>query len=387
MTVVDAAARVRAALARLDDVAARTNCVADRSDGAVLAAASTAPPGVLHGEPITVKDWIDVAGFRCSGGEAEHADRRPGHDATAVARLRSAGAVVVAKTAVQVDSERFGQVLHPRDPSRSPGGSSSGEGAAVGGGAVRLGLGSDSGGSVRVPAAWCQVVGMKPSSGLIPTTGHFPELGDRSDGRTVFGPLATSVELAWTAVTLMAGPDRLDGAVAPVALGDPDHVEVGSLRIAVGSPGGSPISTVMQAALDTARDALGEAGAVTAGPPPDWLDEARRITEAYWGRDRRTGEQVDQNLFDWDRFRQHVSIVTRDIDVIVTPTVADIAPAHRDMVTEDYLFCLPASLTGAPAISVPVGDGAVQVIARRWSDHVAVAVARIIEAACGRGRA
>jgi Asp-tRNA(Asn)/Glu-tRNA(Gln) amidotransferase A subunit family amidase len=126
---------------------------------------------------------------------------------------------------------------------------------------------------------------------------------------------------------------------------------------------------------------VSEAGATDAGAPPDWLDEARRITEAYWSRRRRTGVQVDQELDDWDVFRTHVLTATRTIDAIITPTVGEMAPPHRDMETGDYAFCLPASLTGAPAISVPVGDGAVQVIAHRWRDDVAVAVARVVEAA------
>jgi amidase len=381
--VIDAGAAVlsvQSALDRLDAVATRTGCVADRDDDAVLAAAAAAPTGPLAGEPITVKDWIDVTGFRCSGGWVQHADRRPDADATVVARLRAAGAVVVAKSAVLVDSEVFGPVRNPHDPARSPGASSSGDGAAVGGGAVRLGIGSDSGGSIRVPAAWCGVVGMKPSAGLVPLTGHFPRLGDRSDGRTVIGPLAASVDLAWRAVTVMAGPDGADGGVAPVPLGDPAHVDVTAVRVALGSPGGRAVSPPVADAMAQAWERLRAAGATLAGPPPDWLDEGRRITEAYWDRARRTGEQVARDLFDWDRFRRRVLLETGDVDVVVTPTVAEMAPLHRAMRTEDYLFCLPASLTGAPAVTVPVGDGAVQVIAPRWADHVAVAVARVIEA-------
>lgn len=370
---------VRSALLRLDETDARLNCVADREDAAVLAEAAVAAHGPLRGEAITVKDWIDVAGFRCSGGELSQSDRRPPEDASVVARLRAAGAVVVAKTCVHVESERFGRVLNPHDRSRSPGGSSSGDAAAVGSGAVRLGIGSDSGGSVRVPAAWCHVVGMKPSAGLVPLTGHFPRLGERSDGRTVIGALATSTRMAWLAVQTMAGPDGADGGVAPVTVGDPGSVSVSSLRVAVGSPGGREVCPAVASALTRVTATLQEAGSSLVGPPPDWLDEARRITEAYWARSERTGAQIEQDLFDWDRFRRRVMLDTTGIDVIITPTVADTAPLHREMRTEDYLFCLPASLTGAPAITVPVGSGAVQVIARRWQDHVAAAVALAIE--------
>lgn len=157
--------RVGAALSRLDDVGRRTNCIADRDDTAVLAMSAAAPAGPLQGEPITVKDWIDVTGFRCSGGVVAHTHRRPDNDAPAIARLRRAGAVVVAKTAVHVDSDRFGRVSNPHDLLCSPSGSSSGDAAAVGAGAVRLGIGSDSGGSIRVPAAWCRVAEIVKSAG------------------------------------------------------------------------------------------------------------------------------------------------------------------------------------------------------------------------------
>lgn len=375
----DALALVTEALRRLDALHRRTGCVADRDDEAVLTAAAAVPAGLLHGEPITVKDWIDVAGFRCSGGQQVHAERRPEVDATAVARLRAAGAVVVAKTAVQVDSERFGRVSNPRDSRRSPGGSSSGDAAAVAGGAVRLGIGSDSGGSVRVPAAWCGVVGLKPSAGLVPTTGHFPRIGARSDGRTVLGAIAAHVDLAWRAIEVMAGLDDADGGAAPVRLGDPADVSIRDLRICIGSPGQQPVAPEVQDALHRARSVLSGVGAHDAGLPPDWLDEALRVTQAYWQRHERTGAQVEQDLEDWDRFRRRVLREHRDVDVIITPTVAAGAPLHRPMCTDDYLFCLPASLAGAPAISIPLGESAVQVIARRWSDHVAVAVARVIE--------
>jgi len=186
---------------------------------------------------------------------------------------------------------------------------------------------------------------MKPSAGLIPVTGHFPRVGDRNDGRTVLGPLAASVGLAWSAVRV-AGPDGADGGVAPVVLGDPDEVELSALRFAIGSPGGAAVSPVMEAALDQVAEIVKCAGASLVGEPPDWLAESRRITEAYWDRTQRTGRQVDEDLRDWDRFRWRMLMDTRDIDVIVTPTVGDTAPLHRAMETKDYMF---ASLPVLPA--------------------------------------
>ena len=183
------------------------------ADAAALdrAFAARGPVGPLHGLPVTVKDWIDVEGFPCAG-ETTDRDRRPDADATVVRRLRAAGAVVVAKTRV------WGRVAHPRDPARTVGGSSSGEAALVAAGASVLGIGSDSGGSIRLPAAWAGVCGLRPTAGRVPTTGHFPRVGPRSDGRTQIGPLAASVDGLELALSVMAGPDGRDAGVAPVPL-------------------------------------------------------------------------------------------------------------------------------------------------------------------------
>lgn len=217
-------------------------------------------------------------------------------------------------------------------------------------------------------------------------TGHFPSVDERSDGRTVIGPLAASVELAWTALSAMAGPDGSDAGAAPVVLGQPDRVDLRGLRVCVDSPADAPVSDEVADALAAVRQVLADVGATDAGRPPDWLDEARRVTEAYWERVHRSGRQVEQDLLDWDLFRRHALRQLQDVHVVITPTVPHMAPPHRGMRVKDYLFCLPASLLGAPAITVPVGRGAVHVMAKRWCDHVAVAVARTVESAVPRWR-
>src|SRR6187200_2724115 len=202
--------------------------VAWSDDDAVLEAARAADRalpenasliGPLHGVPITVKDWIDVAGFPCAGESARHRDRRPKADATVVARLRAAGAIVMAKTAAGDRSELYGATRNPYDPTRSPGASSSGEGALVGKGASPLGIGSDSGGSIRLPAAWCGVAGLKPTAGRVPNTGHFPRIGALHDGRTQIGPLARCVDDLALALEVIAGPDGFDPGVVDMPLG------------------------------------------------------------------------------------------------------------------------------------------------------------------------
>ena len=194
MTIVE---QVAAALVRLD-LAADLGAIVARDDRAALAfAASLDQEATLRpwaGRTVTVKDWIDVAGLPCDGTNAAPSGRVPKHDATAVRRLRCAGATIVAKTQAGAENEFHGPCRHPFDPGRTPGASSSGEAALIGRGASQFGLGSDSGGSIRLPAAWCGVVGLKPSFGLVPATGHFPRVAGRNDGRTVLGPLASRVD-------------------------------------------------------------------------------------------------------------------------------------------------------------------------------------------------
>lgn len=182
----------------------------ERADGVAM--------GPLAGLPVTVKDWIDVEGFPCAGEAETDRDRRPEADATVVRRLREAGAVVVAKTRPWALGAPDGLVRHPLDPARTPGGSSTGEAVVVSVGASAVGLGSDSGGSIRLPAAWCGVVGFKPTTGSVPTTGHYPRVGALSDGRTQIGPLTRTVDDAERILSVIAEPDFRDAGAVPVPL-------------------------------------------------------------------------------------------------------------------------------------------------------------------------
>lgn len=164
------------------------------------------------GVPFTVKDWIDAAGLPCPGGRVAHRSRVPNRDATVVARLRAAGGILLGKTSVGPDNELYGRTNHPDDPLFSPAGSSSGEAAIIAAGGSPLGLGSDSGGSIRQPAHCCGVAGLKPTTGRVPLTGHFPFICAATDPRTVIGPLARHVEDLAFVLRLIAGPDGEDPA-------------------------------------------------------------------------------------------------------------------------------------------------------------------------------
>ncbi len=393
---VSATEAVAESIRRLRIVHETTNCVAAWNDDALTTAGELdrgrtrgAPVGRMHGLPITVKDWIDVAGMPCTGGYTEHRDRMPAHDATAVARLRAEGAIVIAKTAVQVDSELFGPVFNPHDPARSPGASSSGEGAAVGSGASPLGLASDSGGSIRLPAAWCGAVALKPSAGRVPTTGHFPRVGDHSDGRTQIGPMTSSVSTLIAALDVITGPDGRDAGIAPVPLGDPAAVNIGTLRVgwSLGDETWTTTPAVRDAVTGCLRT-LEELGATIVGEVAHDFSNALDITERYWKRAFGTSDnaEIEGQLADWDRYCSRMLRVTQDTDVMVLPATADVAPLHRAVGAADYIFMLPASLTGAPVVVIPVATDAglpiaVQVVAPRWNDHVALRAAQVLEGA------
>src|SRR5205085_2223615 len=197
--------------------------------------------GPLHGLPVSVKDALDTAGVRTTGGSKDFADRVPDHDAPVVARLKDAGAVVFAKTNlplwsgdIQTWNELFGTTANPWDLSRAPGGSSGGAAAAVACGLSALETGTDIGGSIRMPAHVTGVYGHKPSFGLVPGTGYF----DRPDGGrvdvdiNVIGPLARSVDDLELSLGELAGPDTLGGGRVRTPLPPPRRASLADYTIA-----------------------------------------------------------------------------------------------------------------------------------------------------------
>ncbi len=389
---VSATEVVTAHLAALHAVHERTHAVAAFGDDRALddarrldqAFAAGGATGPLHGLPVTIKDWIDVEGFPCAG-DTGQADRWPASDATVVARLRRAGAVVLAKTHAWGPASAEQRVTHPADPRRSPGGSSTGEGVVVAAGASVLGLGSDSGGSVRLPAAWCGVFGLKPTAGRVPGTGHFPRTGALSDGRTQIGPLARDVADLERVLAVIAGQDWRDAGVPPVPLlpARAARLDGASFAVLAGEDPWWPVPDLAQA-LDRAAAALSAAGLTRTEWRVPWLGEALDITRRYWARSSLTGEQVDRQLWDWDRFRRRYLEAAEDVDFLLTPACLEPAPEHRKTTSEDFIFTLPVSLTGSPAISIPAGADAsglplsVQLIGRPWEDHRALAAASLL---------
>ena len=401
---------VEAHLERIAQVNPRLNAVVVLDADGALAAARTAdsqratgaPLGPLHGVPVTIKDWIDVANLRCTGGDPAFRDRVPAEDATVVTRLRRAGAIVLGKTNVMADNQVYGPTFNPHDLTRSPGGSSSGEAALIAAGGSALGLGSDSGGSLRQPAHLCGVATIKPTTGLVPLTGHFPVIEPMLDPRTVIGPIARSVEDLALALGVISGEDGRDPSVAPVPLRDWRDVDLGKLRIAWwieqvdADPTPETADTVRRAAA-----ALQEAGALLTEARPKTLDEAWPLTQTYWSlpesQDLETWRpnaetslsagELQEFRFRWGRFRRDMARFMADFDLMLLPAAERPAARHGEEVS--FAYTLAFSLTGQPAAVVPYGRApnglpiGVQIAARPWRDHVAIAAAHTLESTGG----
>jgi amidase len=167
------------------------------------------------------------------------------------------------------------------------------------------------------------VPALKPTFGRVPLTGHFPRCGSLEDGRTVIGPLATTVEDLGAALALIAGPDGLDAGVAPVPLGDPARSDPSTLR--VGVIGNGPAATA------AALRGLAAAGAtIRKEGLPDVREEALEVTRRYWRRDELSGTEYTRLLWDWDRFRRRVLVAAADLDVLLAPAAEGVAPPWRE---------------------------------------------------------
>ena len=272
------------------------------------------------------------------------------------------------KTNAVTGNEIYGRTNNPHDLARSPSGSSSGEAAIVAAGGSPLGLGSDSGGSIRTPAHACGVAGLKPTMGRVPLTGHFPAINPLSDPRTVIGPLTRRVEDLALALSVIQGPDGRDASAVPVSLGDWSAVELATLRVAF----------YTSHAEATRRPRAGRRRrTLRSRSPKSWpawkrrcrlaskrLMRSRALTGDARSRHRGTNGEVHgkppvrmelaQHLFAWDRFRRALLGFMQRFDVIVTPAMELPAQLHGEP-EGGIAYTLAYSLTGYPAVVLRVG--------------------------------
>jgi Asp-tRNA(Asn)/Glu-tRNA(Gln) amidotransferase A subunit family amidase len=400
------------------------------------AAASRGEQAPLLGVPITIKDHIWMRGALATNGSLAYRTFVPDVDCQAVARLRAAGAIIVGKTnnpefcyRGTTDNRVFGVTRNPWNLSRTPGGSSGGAGASVAAGMTPIALGTDGGGSVRIPASFCGVVGHKPTFGLVPKEPGFKGWKTLS----VDGPITRSVRDAALALSVLAGPAAADDMTYPVPAQDyvaaaTEERDISSLRIAYSvGMGFAPVDPDVRTAFARAMDTLSNLGCnLTAAHPstdnPITMWNLFALCEGYasegpllaeWesqmspgtaeiiraGRDLAGWEYVD-GLHARGAYTGIWSEFFTDYDLLVSPcmqlTAFDIdilSPASIDGQPVDPFFddwcslMLPANLTGQPAISVPMGFGddglpvGLQVMGRRFDDATVIALAAAFERA------
>ncbi len=430
---------VTAALARIEALDPSLNAFTVVTADAALARAAEVDRGdrrgPLAGVPISVKDHVWVRGLPATNGSRALAGFVPDADCACVARLVAAGAVIVGKTNNPefcyrgvTSNELWGETRNPRDPTRTTGGSSGGAAASVAGGMVPLAVGTDGGGSIRIPSAFCGTAGLKPTFGLVPKLPGFrgwPTL-------SVTGPLARDVRDLALALSVMAGPSPLDplSYPAPVAgyleaVREPDWT---GLRVAVSADlGFAELDPDVRAAFAAAVDRIADAGAelveahpVPQDPSPLWDPVA--LAEGYAsegplveahpdlvGADAAEIALAGRALTARDyldaqearaRFTSTWLAFFADVDVLLSPTMpvtafslGRLAPATLDgrPVPESFdawcALALPANLAGLPAASVPIGPGrdglpvGLQVMGPRWADALVLRAAAAVELA------
>ena len=323
------------------------------------------PLGPLHGVPFTVKDVIDVAGVVGAAGMPERVDFTPTRDAVVVARMKAAGAILLGKTNCppggsggETDNPVYGCTRNPYDLARSPGGSSGGEAAAVAAGLSAIGIGTDSGGSLRLPAHFCGIVTLKPTVGRVPSTGVLNHPGGLSDVRTQIGVLGRTVRDVALAWPLLAGVDGQDSGVVPMPMPSAVPVKLAALRVALYTDDGIATPTPETAeALQAAGDALRSAGIAVERARPASLHDAAPITQRYWAMDELSGREVQQLLADWDRFHSQMLAFMSAFDAIVCPVDAGPAPRCGEARSTLFSYTLPFSLCGWPGAVVRIGTG------------------------------
>jgi len=440
----------RAHLERVERLNPKLNAFVDVQPEAVLAQARAAENaivrgeevGPLHGVPLSIKSAIDVAGHRCEAGSRLRAGYIASSDAPLVARLRAAGAVILGVTntpellmAWETDNLLYGRTNNPWDLTRTAGGSSGGEAAAIAAGLSAGGVGSDGGGSIRVPAHFCGICGLKPTPGRIPSTGHYPKAGGPFALIGVVGPMARTVEDVRTLFAVMAGWDDVDPCAAPVEVRELHEKTVDAVPIGFFEDDGrTPVTEEIRSAVQHAAGILMSCGFRVEPFRPEGLEEARQRWWEFFGvaggmilepmlrgresevspilrefmgwtqaAETHTGETLLAAWLGRDAVREKILVQMRKYPVLICPVAA--IPAFRhgerewqvDGKTVNYLdawsYCEWWNLLGFPAVVIPMGyseEGlpiGVQIVGRPWEEEVVLAVAARLERECGAWRA
>jgi amidase len=399
---------------------------------------SKKPHGPLHGLPVTVKSSIATAGYRCEIGSLLHQGEIPAEDAEVVARLRVAGALILGTTncpeflmAYETANLLHGRTNNPWDVERTSGGSSGGESAAIAAGLSAAGLGSDSGGSVRVPAHFTGICSLKPTPGRIPGRGHLPPCVGPFSTLGAIGPMARTIADVSLLFRVLSGQDAYDPASPPVALQEPNLNQLRANTIGIFEDDGLiPVTTETRAAVQSAAAALRDAGYRVEAFRPRTLELLRQLwwkffvqcgAMFYEPEIRGREHQLSPIFSEFLGFSEAVPALTAaklldawaELDLLRAKTLAEMSkypvllcpvaaiPAFRHGEREwiidghvvKYLDAVRPTqwfnALGAPAAVIPVGTSpeglpiGVQIVARPFEDETALGVAAVVDAAFG----
>jgi Asp-tRNA(Asn)/Glu-tRNA(Gln) amidotransferase A subunit family amidase len=436
----------RVHLDRIERLNPSLNAFVDYHPELVLAQARAAeksikngePLGPLHGVPLSIKSSIDVVGHHCEAGTRLRAGYIAAADAPLVSRLRAAGAVILGVTntpellmAWETDNLLYSRTNNPWDLTRTAGGSSGGESAAIAAGLSAGGVGSDGGGSIREPAHFCGICGLKPTPGRIPSTGHFPKSGGPFALIGVVGPMARTVGDLQILFETMAGADDGDPSSAPVALRPVDSKSMQSMSIGFFEDDGrTPVTKDTRAAVRTAASLLSQTGLRVDEFRPEGLEEARQLWWKFFGtaggmilapmlrghetelspvlrqflswtasEPAHTGESLLMTWLGRDEVRERFLRQMQQYPILICPTTAIPAFRHGEREwqvagkTVQYLdawsYCEWFNLLGFPVAVLPMGFSGeglpigIQIVGRPWEEETVLAVAAVLEAARG----
>ena len=424
------------AFVHIDEAGAR-----EQAQAAESVVTRNEPSGPLLGVPLTVKSCIDVAGWPCAAGSLLRKENVPDNDAVLVRRLRKAGAILLGSTntpeflmAYETDNLLAGKTSNPWNVEYSSGGSSGGEAAALASGCSAGGVGSDGGGSIRVPAHFCGICGLKPTPGRIPSNGHYPAGNSAFGWLGVVGPMARTVSDLKVLFDVLRGPDAGDALTIPVPTFDDTSLRSKNVRIGILE--GSGLGTVTpetQAAVRQAAQLLAYQGFIL---EPFRLNNLERVLELWWFffgtviselfQDEIRGREASLSpLFrdyleaagaspperpmtqmnmtrclamcgERDRERANILEAMKDTPILLSPVCT--APAFRHgegnwNSDKGYRSTMRHSqwlnLAGFPGVSLTMGKSSeglpigVQLIGRPFEDELVLAVAGQLEAARG----
>jgi Asp-tRNA(Asn)/Glu-tRNA(Gln) amidotransferase A subunit family amidase len=394
-------------------------------------------PGLLHGVPLTIKSCIDVKGFPCEAGSRLRSGYVAAQDATLVKRLRNAGAIIIGNTSIpealvayHTENKLQGRTCNPWDLTRTAGGSSGGEAAAIACGMSAGGIGSDGGGSIRVPASFCGIAGLKPTPGTIPGTGHYLPCAGPFSLIGVVGPMARTVEDLQLLLEITSGYDAGDPVSFPGAPSVRDRLsaECRADKPRIGfyeDDGYSPPAPEVRAAVKAAASTLAGYGFEVEPFRPDGLDRVRELwftifveaiatvlkpmtlnredeisdnTREFLAlaaeQPPLTGERLLHTLLERDARRAEVLAQMERFPILLAPVCATSAFLHEDAGwgpahSADYVRTMSYSqhynLLGNPAATVRVGETSeglpigVQIVGRPYKEDEVLAVAGTLE--------